>query len=163
MRTCAVPSLWEGKCGGSGLALSWVCWEYFDDSGIHLNFGHSMCPRIYAFSWLCVPFLQEFVSQHEDYFSENLFQKLFSTTGALPGALLILLECSRSLFEESVLANNSKPIKTNNKYLPPMKYTSHFQKGVILHVVLVGKSSCAGLETLHMPYFIGLTSSQLFH
>lgn len=122
-----------------------------------------MCPRIYAFSWLCVLFLQEFVSQHEDYFNENLFQKLFSTTGALPGALLILLECSRSLFEESVLANNSKPIKTNNKYLPPMKYTSRFQKGVILHVVLVGKSSCAGLETLHMPHFIGLTSSQLFH
>lgn len=113
----------------------------------------STCPRIYAFSWLCVLWHQEFASQREDYFNENLFQNLFSTTGALPRALLILLDCRRSLFEESVLANNWNPVKTINKYLPSTKYTSHFQKGVIPHVVLVGKSSCAGLETLHIPHF----------
>lgn len=36
--------------GGLVLALSWVCWEYFDNSGILLNLVHS----IYVFKALCL-------------------------------------------------------------------------------------------------------------
>lgn len=37
------------KAGDLVLALSWACWVYFDNSGIHLNFVHSICVCVQGF------------------------------------------------------------------------------------------------------------------
>lgn len=98
-----------------------------DSSGIHRNFIHSVCPRIYAFSWLRVSGLQELASQREEYFNENLGFH----SSALSPALLIPTDSSRSQrkehFGEAALTNSPKQT-TNN--LSSVNSPAHFQEGV---------------------------------
>lgn len=99
----------------------------------------SVCPRIYAFSWLCVSWLQESASQQEDHFQEKLFQISVSPTGALNPALLIPIESSRSQ-REYIFTKQFKAHKDKQQIIFLQWILHQFQKGVILHIDLVGKN-----------------------